>query len=349
MSFEVELKAHVPDPERLRALLPSPLLEEDKDDVYYSLPGGPALFRIRREVVDGKGETLFTYKEKKKEGGIETNGEWEFTAPADQFGPALLFARKLGYEVFVEKHKKGWSCSLPSGDLTLGDAHAELVEVPPLGWFFEVEFVLEDMRFIIPAENALKAILARFGIEESAIEPAYYMDMLRSAAKREEDAVKKKAGEGAVLPPSGAVQLWTDGGCSGNPGPGGWAYVIADGDRILAEANGGEKDTTNNKMELSAVIGGLKECERLRAKKIEVVTDSQYVKNGITSWIGAWKAKGWKTADKKPVKNQDLWEDLDALVSRLPVSFRWVKGHAGVALNERCDALVQKAIGSLRS
>lgn len=142
------------------------------------------------------------------------------------------------------------------------------------------------------------------------------------------------------------IIIYTDGGCHGNPGPGGWAIVvIADG--VAKQLSGGEKLTTNNRMELMAAINalavinntkGFSECD------VVVYIDSQYVKNGITSWIKNWKAKGWKTADKKPVKNQDLWEKLDALNSVLKVEWKWVKGHAGVEYNELCDSLCQKEI-----
>ena len=114
------------------------------------------------------------------------------------------------------------------------------------------------------------------------------------------------------------------------------------------EKNGGEKLTTNNKMELTAVIEALTLASSFTPKQINVYTDSQYVKNGITVWIAAWKKKGWKTSSKAPVKNKEYWERLDALVQGLPVAFHWVKGHAGIELNERCDALVQEAIDQYR-
>jgi ribonuclease HI len=159
------------------------------------------------------------------------------------------------------------------------------------------------------------------------------------------------------------IVIYTDGGCSGNPGPGGWAFVYRDGkDRI--EGSGGEKATTNNRMELKAVIEALGLVERRstalrRAEEpaaagsdgvaaVVLYTDSQYVKNGIGSWIANWKRNGWRTADKKSVKNRELWEALDALASRVKPKFLWVKGHAGVEDNERCDALVQEEIRKLR-
>lgn len=140
---------------------------------------------------------------------------------------------------------------------------------------------------------------------------------------------------------SDAVVIYTDGGCSGNPGPGGWgAVILADGEK--KELSGGEKATTNNRMELMAAISALnviKKSESLCARKIIVNIDSQYVKNGITVWIKSWKAAGWKTARKSPVKNQDLWQMLDDLNSSLNVEWNWVKGHAGIKYNEICDSL----------
>ena len=142
------------------------------------------------------------------------------------------------------------------------------------------------------------------------------------------------------------IVIYTDGGCHGNPGPGGWGIVvIADG--VAKQLSGGEKLTTNNRMELCAAIAALsvvKNTPTFAGRPITVNIDSQYVKNGITTWIKSWKAKGWKTADKKPVKNQDLWEQLDALNSELTVSWNWVKGHAGIQYNEVCDQLCQSEI-----
>lgn len=142
------------------------------------------------------------------------------------------------------------------------------------------------------------------------------------------------------------VTIYTDGGCHGNPGPGGWACVVIADDEAR-QLSGGEKFTTNNKMELTAAINALSvvyNTERLRSAPMELHIDSQYVKNGITSWIFSWKKKGWLTADKKPVKNKELWEKLDALNSSLNVKWIWVKGHAGVQYNELCDQLCQSEI-----
>ena len=137
------------------------------------------------------------------------------------------------------------------------------------------------------------------------------------------------------------IIIYTDGGCSGNPGPGGWGIVvIADG--IAKQLSGGEKLTTNNRMELTAAITALQVIRNtpgFAQRPVKLHIDSQYVKNGITTWIKGWKAKGWKTADKKPVKNQDLWVQLDALNEGLNIDSIWVKGHAGIEYNEICDQL----------
>lgn len=142
------------------------------------------------------------------------------------------------------------------------------------------------------------------------------------------------------------IVVYTDGGCHGNPGPGGWGIVvIADG--VAKQLSGGEKFTTNNKMELTAAIAALsviKNTPTFAGRKVVVNIDSQYVKNGITTWIHSWKKKGWITADKKPVKNQELWLQLDELNSGLEVTWNWVKGHAGVEYNEICDQLCQSEI-----
>jgi len=152
------------------------------------------------------------------------------------------------------------------------------------------------------------------------------------------------------------IIIHTDGGCHGNPGPGAWAYVMRYGER-LREDSGSEPDTTNNRMELRAVIEALRFIVTRKAEgqrqgtswaeaPVHVFTDSQYVRNGILKWMSGWKRNGWKTADKKPVKNRELWEQLDALVAASRAEFHWVEGHAGVPDNERCDALVQMSIAN---
>ncbi|MFQ5566852.1 MAG: ribonuclease HI [Paracoccaceae bacterium] len=147
------------------------------------------------------------------------------------------------------------------------------------------------------------------------------------------------------------LYAYTDGACSGNPGPGGWGVVLEarDGAAVVKsrELSGAEPQTTNNRMEMMAAIAALETLERPSA--ITVVTDSTYLRDGITGWIHAWKANGWKTAAKKPVKNADLWQRLDAAAARHRVTWEWIKGHAGHAQNERADALARAEIKALKA
>jgi ribonuclease HI len=136
------------------------------------------------------------------------------------------------------------------------------------------------------------------------------------------------------------IQLITDGACLGNPGPGGWACILRFGDK-KKEMFGSEPQTTNNRMELTAAMEGLRVLKE--PCEVEVVTDSQYVKNGITQWIHGWKRNGWKTASKKPVVNQDLWTELDQLASKHKLEWTWTKGHADHDDNNRCDELATRA------
>ncbi len=155
----------------------------------------------------------------------------------------------------------------------------------------------------------------------------------RSASSGEPDA------SGAVRP---RVELYTDGACSGNPGPGGWAFILrhpSTGREL--ERSGGDPQTTNNRMELQAVIEGLSTLTK--PSTVDLFSDSQYVLKGLREWLASWKARGWRTADKKPVKNQDLWEALDALAQRHDVRFHWVRGHNEHPENERCDQLAVAA------
>lgn len=134
--------------------------------------------------------------------------------------------------------------------------------------------------------------------------------------------------------------IYTDGSCLGNPGPGGWAFIATDGQNV-AERSGGEPDTTNNRMELTAVIRALSAARR--HSEVELHTDSQYVKNGMQSWIKNWKSNNWRTRDHRPVKNKDLWIQLDELANQIKIHWHWVKGHAGEEFNERCDELARTA------
>ncbi|MDE0389649.1 MAG: ribonuclease HI [Rhodospirillales bacterium] len=137
------------------------------------------------------------------------------------------------------------------------------------------------------------------------------------------------------------VAIYTDGACRGNPGPGGWGAVLLYGEH-RREISGAVPETTNNRMELTAAIRALQALNR--RSSVALYTDSTYVKDGITRWLPSWKAKGWRTASKTPVKNRDLWEALDALVQGHDVSWHWVRGHAGNPENERADALAREAL-----
>jgi ribonuclease HI len=171
------------------------------------------------------------------------------------------------------------------------------------------------------------------------------------------------------------LKIYTDGGCSGNPGPGGWAYVMVldtfQGDKILAEKWGAEENTTNNRMELTAVIESLLALKTMVSgiktpdtstiddiktssisindapRQVTVYTDSQYVQKGITEWIHKWKQNAWRTSDKKPVKNKDLWTALDSLAGEFSPGWVWVQGHVGIEYNEYCDRMTQQAIASI--
>ena len=141
------------------------------------------------------------------------------------------------------------------------------------------------------------------------------------------------------------VIIHTDGACSGNPGPGGWGAILSFGDKEK-ELKGGEPHTTNNRMELMAAISALEALTK--PCRVDLYTDSQYVRNGISAWIHGWKRNGWRTADKKPVTNVDLWQQLDAALARHEVTWHWVKGHAGHDLNERADELARAGIAEIR-
>ncbi len=138
------------------------------------------------------------------------------------------------------------------------------------------------------------------------------------------------------------IEAFTDGACAGNPGPGGWGVLVIDGDR-QSEIFGGETATTNNRMEMTAAIEALK----ITSGPIRLYTDSQYLKNGITDWIKGWKRNGWRTADRKPVKNQDLWMALDEATRDRAVEWRWVRGHNGHPENERADMLARAGLASI--
>ncbi len=146
-------------------------------------------------------------------------------------------------------------------------------------------------------------------------------------------------------PDPSRVEIFTDGACSGNPGPGGWAAILRHRG-IEKELSGAEPATTNNRMELMAAIAGLEALKR--PCRVRLYSDSQYLRDGITRWIHAWKARGWRTADRKPVKNIDLWQRLEAAAVPHEIAWEWVRGHAGHPENERADALARAAIAAMR-
>jgi ribonuclease HI len=145
---------------------------------------------------------------------------------------------------------------------------------------------------------------------------------------------------------NGRVTIHTDGACSGNPGPGGWGVILQWGSHVR-ELKGGEPYTTNNRMELIAAIMALEALKR--PCTVDLHTDSEYLRQGITDWISGWKRNGWRTAARKPVRNVDLWQRLDAVVNRHTVRWHWVRGHAGHRLNERADELAREAIAEIRA
>ena len=142
------------------------------------------------------------------------------------------------------------------------------------------------------------------------------------------------------------VKVYTDGGCEGNPGPGGWGAILIYGS-VRKEISGADPDTTNNRMELTAAIEALRTLKQ--PCEVDLYTDSEYLRLGMTSWLANWKAKGWRTATKKPVKNRELWEALDAQASRHRIHWHWVKGHSLQPENERCDQLAAEAIAKLQA
>ena len=142
------------------------------------------------------------------------------------------------------------------------------------------------------------------------------------------------------------IEIYTDGACRGNPGPGGWAALLRMGEHER-EISGGEAHTTNNRMELTAVIRALETLTR--PVQARVYTDSEYVRRGMSEWLSAWKLRGWRTAERKPVKNQDLWQQLDELRTRHQLEWHWVPAHSGIADNERVDRLANEAIDALAS
>ncbi len=313
---EVELKARVSDYEGVKAHLDSvagPGRTVEKRDHYFRIASEerPSL-RIR----NNNGILEFTAKKDQKRGDNEDNLEYEFNAPSSELEDAVLFFHALGYHDYFLKIKNGF-------DWTYKDIHIELLNVNDLGWFLELEALLPFDSGEVEEKRALEAIYSIFN--ECSV-PL--------------DSIEKRSYRSMILDYDKKIVVYTDGGAKGNPGPGGWAYAIFIKDALLKKGSGGEELTTNNRMELIAVISALEYLIDYKYKSCEIKTDSQYVKNGITDWIEKWKRNGWKSASGM-VKNKDLWVRLDELVHRIDVKFSWVKGHSGVEGNEICDSLVK--------
>ena len=194
--------------------------------------------------------------------------------------------------------------------------------------------------------DRLRALVERLDAGD-ALPRGVERDLVATLDLWESEPHGKRAAKPAPTPVSGTgpIEIWSDGSCSPNPGPGGWGAIIeADGQR--RELSGAKSGSTNNVMEMMAAIEALR-CTPEGAH-VRVTTDSEYLKNGITQWIRAWKRNGWKTAAKTPVKNQEVWQALDELVSKRSVTWHWVAGHSGHPENERCDELANEARRSLR-
>lgn len=336
MGFEIEVKTRVKDTDhnRVGGLLSShpgfvQMRSVCKDDIYWSRPEeGKKAFRTRFERIDGESQVLFTSKPSKSYDRTELNEEHEFIAHDVDRASLMTFFKSIGYEVFMLKKKEGYDFEIRQGSHLI---NAELLKVEGLeGLFLECEITFFDEPSASESEKAqddLMSLLLYCGYREEDLEKRTYKSLLgydQPEAKEE-----------------GELIIYTDGGCSGNPGPGGWAFAVLK-DGSLEGHSGSEQSTTNNRMELTAVISALEHALSRDAKSVKIITDSQYVKNGISTWIFSWKRNGWKTSGKDPVKNQELWMQLDSLRSRLEVKWEWVKGHAGVPGNELCDSLVRK-------
>ena len=191
------------------------------------------------------------------------------------------------------------------------------------------------------AASRLVLSLARRGLRHQGAQARLHADTDPAAPARVAHGHRWPGGTAHVSEP---VEIYTDGACRGNPGPGGWGALLSFGGHEK-ELSGAESQTTNNRMELQAVISALQALKRPVA--VRLYTDSQYVRNGMLAWLPQWKARGWKTADRKPVKNQDLWEQLEREAARHRIEWHWVRGHAGVPGNERVDALANAAIDAM--
>lgn len=331
--WEYEFKALLTDPEAVRRKLETLSGQTPKiitkKDLYFGRDGEP-LFRIRRYESEGRLTHFVTSKDRTLKGRSEISRETEFSV--DNPEAFCDFVSFLGYRRVIEKEKKTML-------FRYGKWNLEWNEVARLGYFLEAEYLSEEE---LPAgvwESERAQLLRKLEMKEEDLEIRPYTQLLAEAAD----------GDRSSSADEGTIEIYSDGGCRPNPGAGAWAFVLLDGEEFYS--CGGEAETTNNRMELTAAIEALEACARRNGCKrpVRFHIDSQYVKNGITSWIAGWKAKGWISSTGEPVKNIDLWKRLDTCNREMNVEWVWVKGHAGNEYNEVCDTLCSEKIKELKS
>lgn len=328
--WEYEFKIKLPEFEgirkRIETLTRQPSETMLKKDLYFGRNRTP-LFRLRTLETAGKTDFLVTLKDKKIFNASEFNAETEFSV--DSPSEFEEFCRKLGFEKVREKIKK-------TVLYRFGEWNIELNEVDGLGLFLEAERLYEREPAPEDWEQEKNELLQKLALEGYEPEIRPYTELPVSPEKKR-----------AV---DGKIEIYSDGGCRPNPGTGAWAFVISAEGEIF-ESSGGEYETTNNRMELTAAIEALENCRRRfgDGSAVRFHIDSMYVKNGITQWISQWKRRNWKSSSKEPVKNIDLWQRLDAVNEKLKIDWIWVKGHDGCELNERCDRLCSETIETLKN
>lgn len=330
--WEYEFKAAVKGKSEIRTQLEnlsgaSPQIVR-KNDLYFGKNGIP-LFRLRRLECEGEVSFIVTSKIRKTEGQSEISRESEFSI--DRPEEFEEFCRRLGYECLIKKAKTTELFRFDRWNLEWND-------VEGLGLFLEAEFLSETELADGVWQNKRLKMMQLLGLQEADLESRPYTQLL-----------SEKTNPKPAFQIADFIEIYSDGGCRPNPGAGAWAFVLLDGEEFCD--CGGERQTTNNRMELTAAIEALEACAHRNGcgKPVRFHIDSQYVKNGITVWISGWKAKGWKSSTNLPVKNIDLWKRLDECVQKMKVEWIWVKGHAGNRYNEMCDALCSEMIEKIRN
>lgn len=299
-----------------------------KKDIYFGKNGIP-LFRLRRTESGNAVSYIVTSKIKKTEGRSEISRETEFTIDSPESFEE--FCCGLGFYPVIKKEKK-------TELFHRGKWNLELNEVESLGFFLEAEYLSEEKLQEGVWEKERSSLMSDLGLTEADLEIRPYTELLA-----------EKENQSGTGDPPGVIEIYSDGGCRPNPGAGAWAFVLLDGEEF--HGCGGEAETTNNRMELTAAIEALEMCARRNGYEtpIRFHIDSQYVRNGITSWISGWKAKGWKSSTGEAVKNIDLWKRLDICCRQMSVEWIWVKGHAGNEYNEICDKLCAEKIKEIKN